>query len=164
MKTGNLEYKRNFYVLVNENKEGTIKDYKIIFNPILDDKSLFTEIVRIEKDNDFHDRSRFFDYWIYFRNDTNWKRCSKTGLAITNKKFVVEGNISETVKLTTKNHKGKDFENPKHLVLVQFSDDLKTIVVDIFKDFYPRDKKLIELIIKEHYFVFNDIYKTFSLN
>ena len=101
---------------------------------------------------------------LFRSNDTNWKRCSKTGLAITNKKFVVEGNISETVKLTTKNHKGKDFENPKHLVLVQFSDDLKTIVVDIFKDFYPRDKKLIELIIKEHYFVFNDIYKTFSLN
>ena len=164
MKTGNLEYSRKFYTLFSECQNGLIKDYQIKFSSKLDDKSIFTEIVRIEKDNGYHEKSKDFDYWFYLRNDTNWKRCSKTGLAITNKKFVVEGNISQSIKLTTKNHKGKDFENPKHLVLLQFSVDLKTIVVDIFKDFYPRDHKLIELIIKDHYFVFNDTYKTFSIN
>lgn len=156
MKTGNLEYTRNFYELVNVNNDVTILDYVIKLNTNLSKNSLFTEKIRIEKDNGYHDRSREFEYWLFFRDDTNWKRCTNTGLALTNKKesFVFEGNIPETVILKTKTSKGKDWKNPKHFVIFQFSEDCRTVVIDIFKNFYPHKKELINHIINEHSFVY----------
>lgn len=153
MKTGNLEYQRNFYELISENDK--FKEYQIKFNANLTKESLFTEIIRIEKDNGFHLRSKDFEYWLYFRNDTNWKRCNKTGLAFTNKKFVFEGNISQKVILAGKTANGKDWETPKHFIILQFSEDCKTIILDIFKNFYPHNTGLINRIIKEHNCVYN---------
>ncbi|WP_203229473.1 hypothetical protein [Aureibaculum marinum] len=145
MKTGNLKYTRKIYKLDSVSIGNKYRTYKTN-KP----NNLFTNIIRIEKDNGYHDRSRFFEHWLYFRNDTNWKRCTKTGLAKTVKPNVYEGNISELIKLKTKNHKGKDWENEKHFLIVQFSIDFKTIVVDIFQNFYPRSKILIEHLINEH--------------
>ena len=147
MKTGNLKYIREIYKLDSVSPDKKYRTYKTN-----EPKDLFTNIVRVEKDNGYHDRSRFFEHWLYFRNDTNWKRCIKTGLAKTAKRLVYEGNISELVKLETKNPKGKDWENPKHFVIVQFANN--NIVVDIFKNFYPRSKTLIRHIINEHNLLF----------
>jgi hypothetical protein len=154
MKTGNIEYQRNFYGLVSENDK--FKDFAIKLNSNLSKESIFTEVIRIEKDNGWHLRSRDFEYWLYFRNDTNWQRCIKTGLAYTNKKFVFEGNISQKVILADKTTNGKDWENPQHFVIFQFSDDCQTVIVDIFKNFYPHKTGLINRIIQEHNFVYKD--------
>jgi len=156
MKTGNLEYTRSFYSYVSSNKgkntdqKETFRDYLITDINKLQESSLLTKKIRIEKDNGFHKRSRFFEYWLYFRDETNWKRCTKTGLAITNYKFIFEGNIPEKIDLNQKNEKGKEWENPKHLIIMQFIDDTKIIILDVFKDFYPHKKDLINLIISEH--------------
>jgi hypothetical protein len=153
VRTGNKEYLRAVYVLdTSSNNTGTKREY--IFaeknNCLLDE--VLKDRIKIEKDNGFHDRSRQFDYWLYFRNDTNWSRCFKTGLAKTSLKYVFEGNVSEPIVLNTKNNKGKDWENPKHFILLQFAENSETIIIDLFKDFYPFKKALIELIIKEHQF------------
>ena len=157
MKTGNLKYTRNFYDLDTISIDKEKRVYKIKYRSEHTNE-LFTNIVKVEKDNGFHDRSRFFEYWLLFRDETNWHRCTKTGLANTNKRFVFEGNISELVILNTKTLKGKDWENPKHFVIVQFSKDSQTLIIDIFKDFYPHKPELINLIIKDHNFIFNTPY------
>ena len=155
MKTGNKEYIRRVYKLDQHYKSNDrIKEYIFLENQNILRDNILKERIRIEKDNGFHDRSRFFEYWLYIRNDSNWKRCSKTGLAKTKKKYVFEGNVSEFINLNTKNEKGKDWENPKHFVLVQFSDDTKNVVIDLFKNFYPVSQNLINLFIKEHEFYY----------
>jgi hypothetical protein len=153
MRTGNKDYLRAIYTLDTSYKNtDKIKQYILVKkNNYLIDKIL-KERIMIEKDNGFHDRSRQFDYWLYFRNDTNWSRCFKTGLGKTSLKYVFEGNVSEPIILNTKNIKGKDWENPKHFILLQFSENCETVIIDLFKDFYPFKKALIELIVKEHKF------------
>jgi hypothetical protein len=153
MKTGNKEFIRAIYVLDTSSNNTDKKSEYIIDkkNSSLVDKIL-KERIKIEKDNGFHERSRYFEYWLYFRNDTNWCRCLKTGLAKTSINYVFEGNISEPIILKNKNLKGKDHENPKHFILLQFSENYETVIIDLFKDFYPFKKALIELIIKEHTF------------
>ena len=155
MRTGNKDYLRAIYTLdTSYSNTDKTKQYVLAEkNNYLVDEILKNRI-KIEKDNGFHDTSRLFEYWLYFRNDTNWNRCFKTGLAKTSLKYVFEGNISEPVILKTKNHKGKDWENPKHFILLQFSENSETIIIDLFKEFYPFKKALIQLIVKEHKFYY----------
>jgi hypothetical protein len=153
MRTGNKEYLRTVYVLdTSSNNTDTKREYILAKknNYLIDE--ILKERIKIEKDNGFHDRSRQFEYWLYFRNDTNWSRCFKTGLANTSIKYLFEGNVSEPVVLNIKTNKGKDWENPKHFILLQFSKNSDTVIIDLFKEFYPFKKALIRSIIKEHEF------------
>jgi hypothetical protein len=151
METGNIEFKRAVYLQTSINEPKTIINYGLYSNDKVINDSLFTEIIRLEFDNGFHDRSRDFDYWLYFRDDTNWKRCARTGLAKTNINNVLEGNISRELNLTTKTAKGTNFETPQHLVIIQSNDLHKCLTVDIFKDFYIRKKEILKHFLKEHY-------------
>jgi hypothetical protein len=151
LNTGNLEYKRAVYNLTNQNPASTIHDFTL---QDLDSSNdlIFTDIIRIEKDNDFHDRSRYFENWLYFRDTTNWKCCKRTGLALTQKENVFYGDITQEIILQTKTQKGKDWETPEHFILVQIDKNFKKVVVDVFKYFHTYKKELIELITKEHQF------------
>lgn len=150
MKTGNKIFERCIYKLDSINKDKTIRDYILQNNIKLFNNSLFTERVRIELDNGYHDRSRYYKHWLYLRNATNWKRCSKTGLAITPVKNVFEGNISEPIELTTKTRKGKDWENAKHFIILQSVNNFEYIVIDIFKNFYPHKQNFLKVFVSEH--------------
>lgn len=149
-KTGNLKFERAIYGITSVNTENTISHFKKEIASKTGNNKLHTDIIKIEKDNGFHDRSRFFENYLYFRTDTNWNRCSKTGLALTQFVNVFEGNISQFIELDCKTIKGKDFETPKHWVIVQSLNDNKIIVVDIFKDFYPVSRELRKAILNEH--------------
>src|SRR5690554_3517360 len=149
MKTGNLTFYRGIYSFEKGTPNDPIKEFELVNKEIIKDCDLFTKIIRIEKDNGFHDRSRFFEHWIYFRNDTNWKRCKKSGLAKTQLPFVFEGNISRPVILKQKTKKGKDFETPQHFIVIHSIESWKTLVVDIFPNFYPVQKGILRLILKE---------------
>lgn len=153
LSTGNLEYKRAVYNLTNINSLSTIYDFTLQ-DLNLKSEGIFTDIIRIEKDNDFHDRSRYFENWFYFRNAANWKRCKRTGLALTQKQNVFSGDISQEVILKVKTSKGKDHETPEHLILVQIDKDFKKVIIDVFINFHTYKKALIELIIKEHQFYY----------
>lgn len=151
MQTGGINFNRAIYTLKESKDNGRILDFKI------DDftqsyNSLFTSNIRLELDNGYHDRSREFDYYLYFRNDTNWLRCKKTGLAFTGIENIYEGNISKEVTLITKNHKGRNFETAQHFVIAQFLNNLNNIVVDIFENFYPNKTILLKHFVKEHQF------------
>ncbi|MCK7589275.1 hypothetical protein M0G43_01680 [Subsaxibacter sp. CAU 1640] len=150
MKTAEIEFLRAIYSKTSSKVNDTIIEYNLLANDEVIDEPLFTPIVRLELDNGFHDRSRYFDYWLYFRNDTNWKRCARTGLAKTDFNYILEGNISRELNLSTKTAKGKNFETPQHLVIVQSADIHSYLIVDIFKDFYIRKKQILKHFIKDH--------------
>lgn len=150
VKTGNKKYFRALYGFDKKNDLNTTFDYRLINTIEPEGRELLTNIVRIEKDNGFHERSRFFEHWLYFRDATNWKRCTKSGLAFTEHYSVFEGNISEPIYLTAKTPKGRDYENPKHFLICQSLDNWRALVIDLFKDFYPAKKEVLGAIIKEH--------------
>lgn len=150
MQTGNLRYFRGIYALKKGTEENPIKEFELINTDILKDCKLFTKVLRIENDNGFHDRSRYFEYWLFLRNETNWKRCYKSGLAKTQNDFVFEGNLARPVRLEQKTAKGKDFENPQHFIIAQSINSWNTFVLDIFPNFYPVQRKLQTAILNEH--------------
>lgn len=151
METGNIPFERAVYLQTSINETKTVIDYSLQCKDKAINEPLFTEIIRLEEDNGFHDTSRDFDYWLYFRNDTNWKRCARTGLAKTNINTILEGNISMEINLSTKTSKGKNFETPQHLIIVQSNDLLNSLTVDIFKDFYIGKKGTLKYFINDHY-------------
>lgn len=151
LQTGNLHFKRAIYSFTNKNSLDTTFDFTLQ-DLNAENDTLFTDIIRVEKDNGFHDRSREFENWLYFRDATNWKRCKRTGLALTSKNGVFYGDITQEVILQTKTPKGKDWETPEHLILVQIDEDFKKVIIDVFKYFHTYKKVLIEQIIKEHKF------------
>lgn len=155
MFTGNKSFLRAEYILDSSRINSEIKREYVLANK---NSTLVHEILRerikIEKDNGFHETSRQFEHWLYFRNDTCWTRCYKTGLAKTSNEYVFEGNIPEPIILKSKNYKGKDWENPKHFILLQFAENYNKVVIDLFIDFYPFKKALIELIVKEHQYCY----------
>lgn len=154
MKTGGIDFKRAVYMQTSTNKDNTILDYTLLDYTLKDGfpdvDPLFTEKIRLEKDNGYHDKGRSFTYWLYFRDDTNWKRCTRTGLANTSFKNVFEGNISRELDLTTKTEKGKNLETEHHLVIVQSFNSKECLIVDIFKDFYIYRKPILQVFLKDH--------------
>jgi len=151
LSTGNLEYNRAVYNCINKNSLDTVFDFTLEDLNTSNDL-IFTDIIRVEKDNGYHDRSRDFKNWLYFRDTTNWKRCKRTGLALTKKGSVFYGDITQEVILKTKTPKGRDWETPEHFILVQVDKDFKKVVIDVFKYFHTYKKSLIDLIINEHQF------------
>jgi hypothetical protein len=151
MKVQEVVCNRASYLIDNINADKTTYTYKIINADIIDREPLFTQYIRIEKDNGFHERSRYFDYWLYFRNDTNWKRCSKTGLVQKSITGLCEGNISRTGFIRAKNEKGKEYETPQHLVIVQAPNKDQEVTVDIYNNFYIPSKSILNVFLKERY-------------
>ena len=150
METGNVKFERAEYFRISKNDKDVIFDYEITSFKKTFENSLFFDKIRVEKDNGFHDRSRKFDYWLYFRNDTNWKRCKKTGLAKTFFIDVFEGNISKELNLRFKNHKGRNYETEQHLIILKMQNDFEKLIIDVFHDFYISDKVLLKIFIEEH--------------
>jgi hypothetical protein len=153
MKTGNLDFKRAVYNLTGINSIQDTFDYKIE-KKIINSSVLLPEVIRLEKDNEFHDRSRYFDYWLYLKYGKYWNTSKKTGLALSSVFSVTYGDIPRDVILKKKNHKGRDWETAQHLVIVQLGKDFKTIVVDVFEGLSVNKKDLVQLIIQEHQYFY----------
>jgi hypothetical protein len=151
METGKVIFERAEFFRFSKNEKDLIFDYEISSLNTTFQNSYFYDKIRVEKDNGFHDRSRNFNYWLYFRNDTNWKRCRKTGLAKTSLNDFFEGNISRELHLQVKNFKGKNYETEQHLIIVNQSNDFEKLTIDIFENFYIHDKKLLKIFIDEHF-------------
>lgn len=59
------------------------------------------------------------EYWVKEQEGKNWSKCL-TGLFITNRKFILKG----------------DIDHKRHLVLFRFSNGLSDIMVYYFENFY----------------------------
>jgi hypothetical protein len=68
MKTANISFVRGEYIITSVNKDETKIDFELQHKGDIK-KTLLTDIIRLELDNGYHDRSLYFDYWIYFKNE-----------------------------------------------------------------------------------------------
>ncbi|MCB0743556.1 MAG: hypothetical protein KDC67_06610, partial [Ignavibacteriae bacterium] len=122
MKTANIGFTRGIYnlskMLENEDRYYTLEN-----KDLLAPENPHTEFLKVEKRNHFNSTTLEFYYFLRFRTCTNWQRCKKTGLAITDIKNVFQGNISNVIELEQQKENGKPFENPKHFVIAQFLKD-----------------------------------------
>lgn len=156
-----VKYKR-FQFTYNPQKSNDfrIRYYECV-NSYNFDMQIFKPIIRVEYDKRLYNTSRESKYIISFRNTSNWKNCLSTGLVRFGKSWVFDGNISKKYENVEPKKNGKHYENPRHFVLVQFSKDTVTIVVDIFEGFYPYGSDFRQLFIKHHktHFKLNEIKK-----
>lgn len=151
MKTANINFTRGIYHL-SKMLENEDKYYLLENKNILTENSIHTKKIKLEKRNFFNSKTLEFDYFLKLRTDTNWVRCKKTGLAKTSIKNVFQGNMSIVLELSQKKENGKPFENPKHFIIAQLLNDNKTLILDIFKDFFPVYPDTRKCFIQEHNF------------
>ncbi|MBI9040232.1 hypothetical protein [Lutibacter sp.] len=147
-------FERKFYRVCNEIEFK--KDYLITFSKEPKKNDVFTRKIRIEKylgKGYKNTKRKDFKIILRLRTDTNWERCYLwTGLLPSQNKRSFFGDIPEINFETSKYIK-------KHLIVIQFSDDWKTIVLDVFKGFIPKNNKETFNILQEHPFIYNNSLK-----
>ena len=159
MKTGNLEYTRNYYTFNRStiDKEHTFYYLKYRSNYI---NNIFSNEIKVSKyKGKRKSTAKKFDYLIYIRNNSNWNSCINSGLAFTKFSLVFEGNIPELITL-----KDKVLFNPKHFIIVQFSPDRETLIVDVFENFYPNRIELLKAVIDEHNYIYDTPFRKQKLS
>ena len=143
METGNFNYSRHIYELV-PTKYISYNIYKLV---ACDGDKILTDFIKFE-DNAKRSNGYGFDVWLRIKDHEFWENCSLiTGLRPTIKQNVYQGNKRKTV-----NNRYK----PDSLILIQYSYDYKTAVVDFFNQFYTYDKFEFRYIINNHDYYLND--------
>jgi len=146
-----LKYERKFYTLSNIVGKNDKRDYILKYSNDLKENDIFTYKVRIEKHEGKgykYTLRRNFNDWFIQRTTNNWKTClKKTGLLPTTFKSAYYGDLPKINKETGK-------RSAQHFILLQFSEDEQTIVLDIFKDYIPIGLEMKNLI-KNHNFIYD---------
>ncbi|UQD55867.1 hypothetical protein [Flavobacterium sp. K5-23] len=134
--TGNFtpDYIRHTYKVTNELKSYTVYELSTSEGNV----NLLTDILRIEQFQGKSNASNISDY-LRLRNTTNWSKCAMiTGLRTTTKEGVFYGDWLRLNKsLTTK----------KTLLVFTFYKDEQTLLIDVYRDFYPHNNVLLQNII-----------------
>jgi hypothetical protein len=131
--TGNnlADYIRHTYKVSKELKSYTIYTLSNSEGNV----NLLTDILRIEKFQGKSNASNITDY-LRLKNTTNWSTSEMiTGLRTTNKKGLFFGDW-----LNKRTHK-------KTLLLFTFSNDEQTLLIDVYRGFYPNHKGILQNII-----------------
>lgn len=140
MATNGAKYTRGIYRIL----DNTYKSYELYqLTGATDENPLLTEQIRIEKNRQYNNGKGFPD-WLVIQDQTKWSKCTRvTGLRPTRIQNVFEGN-----QPVHKNNKLK----PESLILVQFSEDRTTAVIDIFYKYYPYGQQLLNAMLTKHEF------------
>ena len=136
--TGNTpEYIRHTFKVTN-----VLKTYSVYqIDEVTGTKNLLTDTIRIEK---YFGKSKAqnIDHYLRLRTTTNWATSEKvTGLRPTIIKDLFHGN-----RLTV-NPQGKQ---NKTLLLFIFSNDRQTLIIDVYRGFYPNHKGILQNIINTY--------------
>jgi hypothetical protein len=136
--TGNTpQYIRHTFKVTN-----VLKTYSVYqFDEVTGTKNLLTDTIRIEK---YFSKSNALniDHYLRLRTTTNWATSEKvTGLRPTTIKDFFHGN-----RLTV-NPEGKQ---NKTLLLFLFSNDRQTLIIDVYRGFYPNYNGILQNIINTY--------------
>jgi hypothetical protein len=136
--TGNTpQYIRHTFKMIN-----VLKTYSVYqFDEVTGTKNLLTDAIRIEK---YFSKSNALniDHYLRLRTTTNWATSEKvTGLRPTTIKDFFHGN-----RLTV-NPEGKQ---NKTLLLFLFSNDRQTLIIDVYRGFYPNYNGILQNIINTY--------------
>jgi hypothetical protein len=132
METGN-DYTRHLYHLKEALRVYSYYQLKYVENGT----NQLTELIRIEDYRGFS-RGCGFDKYLRLRTSSNWKK----GEQVTGLKFTKNDNIFFGDRI----HNGV-----KNLILFQFSPDRKTLIIDYFKGFYPKNKEVLQNLLINHF-------------
>jgi len=132
MFTGNADYVRHFYKVDSE-----LKSYWV-YSEIeeLTTKNILTPILRIEKYNGKSNATDITDY-LRLRTATSWSKSEMvTGLRGTGVPHLFYGN----------RRAGQE----KSLLLFYFSNERRTLTIDVFNSFYPFNSTLLLDLLAKH--------------
>ncbi len=125
------DYTRHIYKVDKALKTYTV--YQLI--SVENGTTQLTEKLRIENYRGYSEATGIKDY-LRLRDTGSWSSCEKvTGLRPYGKSEVFHGNRM----------KGK-----KSLLIFQFSIDRQTLIIDVFRAFYPFNKGILLQILKTH--------------
>lgn len=136
--TGNApDYIRHTYKVLKVLKSYTIFERVKVEN----NTNLLTDIIRIEK---FRGKSNAtnIDYYLRLRNTSNWSKCEMvTGLRKTKIRGLFYGNRQVKNKFNT---------IKKTLLIFVVPKDPKTLIVDVYRGFYPNHNGILQTIINAY--------------
>lgn len=136
METGNNKYVRHTYKISKELKSYTVYELVDINNP----NKLLTDIIRIEPFLNYSNADNFKDY-LRIKNHSNWQKSSLiTGLKPTSTKSLFHGDCAKPNLLGN---------TKKSLLLFYFDNDKGTLIIDVFRDYYPYNNSLLENQLKQ---------------
>lgn len=131
------DYIRHTFKITNDLKSYTVYQFDEVQRGI----NLLTDILRIEQFQGKSSTTRVDDY-LRLRTDLkSWTRSQLiTGLRPT----AVDGLFSGDCKPIDRN------TTAKTLLMFQFSKDRKTLIIDVFRGFYPNHNGILQNIIKTY--------------
>jgi hypothetical protein len=104
-------------------------------------KLLLTEILRIEKFREKSQSKNIANY-LRLRTTTNWETCELiTGLRPTSKRGLFYGDWLKTNILGS---------TAKHLLIFQFAEGRDFMFIDVYRGFYPTNRKALQKIISTY--------------
>lgn len=135
--TGNTpQYIRHTYKVTSELKSYTI--YELV--EVVGNKNLLTDILRIEK---FQCKSNAtnIEKYLRLRTTSNWSKSELiTGLRPTIKENLFYGDWRRL-----------ENSNPiKTLIMFSFSKDKQTLIIDVYRGFYPHYIEILQNIISTY--------------
>jgi len=140
MATNGAKFIRGIYRIL----DNSFKSYEIYqFIGTANETEIHTNLIRIEKNRQYNKGKGFFD-WLVIQDNPKWSKCTRiTGLRPTRIPDVFEGNRAI---LKNGNHK------PESLIIIQFSEDRTTAIVDYFPKYYPYGAQLLNVMLDKHPF------------
>ncbi|WP_242120942.1 hypothetical protein [Aestuariivivens sediminicola] len=115
---------------INVGKYKSVKHYELI--EVRNGSSLLTEQINISKDRNY--AQSMPEYWLKVKIGTKWSRCI-TGLFKTCYNYVFKG----------------DLQRKKHLIIIKFSNNAKTLIAYVFENYYTNDLSEVLTFIKDRY-------------
>lgn len=131
------DYIRHTYKVSNELKSYTVYELQHVTG----NKNLLTDILRIEQFQGKSLTTRVDDYLRLRTDPKSWTRSQLiTGLRPTSNKNLFSGDSKPIDKNTT----------VKTLLMFLFSTDRKTLIIDVYRGFYPYCPALLQNIISTY--------------
>lgn len=99
-------------------------------------RNLLANKIRIEKFNGFS-AATGIQFYLRLRDSSNWVNCTKvTGLRSTHREGVFEGNQLK--------------QGRKSLLLFEFGGQPEELIIDVYEQFYPYNKTLLDKMVNQH--------------
>ncbi len=142
-------YSRQIYVL--EDEKTSYRGYKLenTFLQNVDDfrNSLILPVyIRVEVNRGYNE-SKGCDKWLKIKDSEDWETSTLvTGLRNTDATEIFEGNFARL-------ENGRYI--PESLILFQFENNFRNLVIDVFKDFYIHDAFEKRHLIRTHDYYYN---------
>lgn len=127
---------RHVYKVIHPEKFKEVRHY-VIDNP--EENRILPEMLNVSIDRKFS-KAKNISYWLKGKNaaDKKWSE-SITGLKKTSTSFIYFGDIPKPFK-------GRFI--PKHLLLFQFSKDAHSLTIDVHRNFYTENRKMLSILIQ----------------